>query len=358
MDKIAEFFGKIFTGISVEDSITFLVISAVTFLLGLLFGAWSRAGKIRRLKKELEAKDSELKNLKVQYDSLVAQYEKKEEALRKSEVRVTEMTEDVTRLTNERMHYKRELDSARQHLEQLQAENLEYATQGGKNGSNDDDELDDVNTQFEDDEKTDIGIYSDRLALIEEKLEKLELENSNLRDEISTIETRATTVGEGSSGASTTTTSIPVVIPVGSIPSGSGATTTTTTSVDDPVLDLSDTKTTSVDEIPPEFEDEIREEDEGDMSPQDRANRAKANIAAAIGTKIPTASLADKDDLRSIDGVGPFIEKKLNDIGIYTFEQISQLDSELIQHITDAIQFFPGRIEKDDWMGQARGLMG
>jgi len=356
MDKIADFFGKIFTGISVEDSITFLVISAVTFLLGLLFGAWSRAGKIRRLKKELEAKEAELKNLKVQYDSLVEQYEKKEEALRLSETRVSEMTEDVNRLTNERMHYKRELDAARQHLEQLQAENLEYATQGGKIGSNDE-IIDDVNTQFEDDEKTDLAVYSDRLALIEEKLEKLELENSNLKDEILTIETRATTAGVGSSGASSTSTPIPVVIPVGSMPSGSGAT-TTTTSVEDPVLDLSDTKTSSTDEIPPEFEEEIREEDEGDMSPQDRANRAKASIAAAIGTKIPTASLADKDDLKSIDGVGPFIEKKLNDIGIYTFEQVSQLDSELINHITDAIQFFPGRIEKDDWMGQARGMMG
>jgi len=358
MNKITEFLGKIFTGISAEDSITFLVISGITFLLGLLFGAWSRAGKIRRLKKELEAKDSELKNLKVQYDSLVAQYEKKEEALRQSEARFSEMNEDINRLTNERMHYKMELDSARQHLEQLQAENLEYATQGGKNPSDDDDELDDVNTQFDDDDKTDVAVYSDRLALIEEKLEKLELENSNLRDEMTTIETRTATTGT-STGISSQGSSTPVVIPVGSgsssVPSGS---TNTTTTSEDPVLDLSDTTSNPYDEMPPGYEDEIRGEDEGDMSPQDRANRAKANIAAALGTKIPSASLADKDDLKSIDGVGPFIEKKLNDVGIYTYEQVSQLDAELIQHITDAIQFFPGRIQKDDWVGQARGLMG
>ena len=192
MEKIAEFLGKIFTGISVEDSIAFLGISAITFLLAALIGAWSRAGKIRRLRKEAEAKDTELKNLKVQYDSVVADYEKKEEVLKKSEAQISELNEDVNRLTNERMHYKMELDSARQHLEQLQAENLEYATQGGGGNSNDD-ELDDVNTQFEDDDKTDAAVYSDRLALIEEKLEKLELENSNLRDEISTIETRSTT---------------------------------------------------------------------------------------------------------------------------------------------------------------------
>ena len=356
MDKIAEFLGKIFTGISVADSLTFLGISAITFLLGLLFGAWSRAGKIRRLKKEVEAKDTELKNLKVQYDSVVADYEKKEEILKKSEARISEMNEDVSRLTNERMHYKMELNSARQHLEQLQAENLEYATQGVGGSTSNDEDLDDVNTNFEDDEKTDAAVYSDRLALIEEKLEKLELENSNLRDEMLTIETRTASTST-STGISSSNSSTPVIIPVGSgssVPSGSGTKTTT----ENPVLDLSDTSSNPYDEMPPEFEDEIRGEDEGDMSPQDRANRAKANIAAAIGTRIPSASSADKDDLKSIDGVGPFIEKKLNDVGIYTFEQVSQLDAELIQHITDAIQFFPGRIEKDDWMGQARGMMG
>ena len=58
-----------------------------------------------------------------------------------------------------------------------------------------------------------------------------------------------------------------------------------------------------------------------------------------------------------IDGIGPFIENKLNEIGIFTFEQIAQLDEELIDHITDAIQFFPGRIQRDDWVGQAKKLM-
>ena len=41
---------------------------------------------------------------------------------------------------------------------------------------------------------------------------------------------------------------------------------------------------------------------------------------------------------------------------IYTFEQISQLDEELIETLTNAIEFFPGRIERDDWVGQADRL--
>ena len=65
----------------------------------------------------------------------------------------------------------------------------------------------------------------------------------------------------------------------------------------------------------------------------------------------------EKDDLTLIQGVGPFLEKKLNGIGIFTFEQISQFDAAKIEQVTEEIAFFPGRIKKDDWVGQAKELM-
>jgi len=68
------------------------------------------------------------------------------------------------------------------------------------------------------------------------------------------------------------------------------------------------------------------------------------------------ATEADKDDLKKISGVGPFIEKKLNAIGIYTFDQVSKFSDEDIQNVTDLIEFFPGRILRDDWRGQASVL--
>ncbi|MFK7984232.1 MAG: helix-hairpin-helix domain-containing protein [Saprospiraceae bacterium] len=83
---------------------------------------------------------------------------------------------------------------------------------------------------------------------------------------------------------------------------------------------------------------------------------SKAKLRAAIGAQIPQATTEERDDLKQINGVGPFIEEKLNDLGIYTFEQISQLDEELIETLTNAIEFFPGRIERDDWVGQADRL--
>ena len=72
---------------------------------------------------------------------------------------------------------------------------------------------------------------------------------------------------------------------------------------------------------------------------------------------IKSAQSGAKDDLKLISGVGPFIEDKLNNIGIYTFEQIASLSLDQTEKITEAIEFFPGRIQRDDWVGQARRLL-
>lgn len=64
-----------------------------------------------------------------------------------------------------------------------------------------------------------------------------------------------------------------------------------------------------------------------------------------------------KDDLTEIKGIGPFIEKRLNMIGIYSFQQLAELTPESVDRVGAAIEFFPQRIVKDDWVGQATILM-
>ena len=73
--------------------------------------------------------------------------------------------------------------------------------------------------------------------------------------------------------------------------------------------------------------------------------------------ELAEASKNEKDDLKLISGVGPFIEKKLNSVGIFTFSQISKFSAQDIKDVTESINFFPGRIERDDWVGQAKKLM-
>jgi len=64
----------------------------------------------------------------------------------------------------------------------------------------------------------------------------------------------------------------------------------------------------------------------------------------------------EADDLKNISGVGPVIEKKLNELGIYHFKQIAALTNDQALAIDEAIAF-KGRIERDDWLGQAKKLM-
>ena len=76
-------------------------------------------------------------------------------------------------------------------------------------------------------------------------------------------------------------------------------------------------------------------------------------IKSAMGE----GSAANKDDLKLISGVGPKYEDTLNSIGIFTFEQVSKMTPEAIKAVEEITNYFPGRIERDDWIGQAKKLM-
>jgi len=100
--------------------------------------------------------------------------------------------------------------------------------------------------------------------------------------------------------------------------------------------------------------EELDEEDAKDETLVRIREKAKNIDFGRLGT----ATRANKDDLKEIKGIGPYIEKKLNALGIYRFEQISRFNDEDIDKVNDAIEFFPGRVRRDDWKGQASTLKG
>ena len=63
----------------------------------------------------------------------------------------------------------------------------------------------------------------------------------------------------------------------------------------------------------------------------------------------------EPDDLKKVSGIGPVIEKKLNEMGIYHFSQIADFNDRDIELVNNAIDF-PGRIERDEWLDQAKTL--
>ena len=63
----------------------------------------------------------------------------------------------------------------------------------------------------------------------------------------------------------------------------------------------------------------------------------------------------EPEDLKLISGVGPVLEEKLNELGIYHFWQIAKFEQKDIDLVNDAMAF-PGRIERDEWIAQAQNL--
>jgi len=64
----------------------------------------------------------------------------------------------------------------------------------------------------------------------------------------------------------------------------------------------------------------------------------------------------DKDDLKQIKGVGPVIEKTLNELGILLFSQIAEMSEYEIDRVAQRLKGFRSRIYREDWIGQARDL--
>jgi predicted flap endonuclease-1-like 5' DNA nuclease len=77
----------------------------------------------------------------------------------------------------------------------------------------------------------------------------------------------------------------------------------------------------------------------------------------ASGEVIDLVEVTHRDDLKIIKGIGPALESKLNEMGIATWEQIAALTTGQIAAVGEEIAVFPGRIKRDDWVGQAASFV-
>jgi large subunit ribosomal protein L19 len=82
--------------------------------------------------------------------------------------------------------------------------------------------------------------------------------------------------------------------------------------------------------------------------------RARAQNAAVFkGFKKPKGP---QDDLKLIKTIDEAASKKLNALGVTKYEQIANFSDEEIAQLDEAMNL-NGRFEREDWAGQARGLM-
>ncbi len=89
---------------------------------------------------------------------------------------------------------------------------------------------------------------------------------------------------------------------------------------------------------------------------KDIFHKIKKRSALIDFKRIGKASEKKKDDLKQIHGVGPFIEKKLNALGIYKFEQIARLEDDDLMEIIRIIELPTGVVKGRNWIDQAKNM--
>ena len=83
-----------------------------------------------------------------------------------------------------------------------------------------------------------------------------------------------------------------------------------------------------------------------DSKPAPKAEDKPETVEVAAG---------EEDDLKRIKGIGPVNEKALNELGIFKFSQIAAWTPANVDWVEEFMSF-PGRIEREDWIAQAKTL--
>ena len=86
---------------------------------------------------------------------------------------------------------------------------------------------------------------------------------------------------------------------------------------------------------------------------------ASSEDATAQDATTPAALSSPRDgnpdDLQRINGVGKKLELKLNDLGVYHYDQIAGWDRGNVVYVDDHLSF-KGRIDREEWIPQAKDL--
>jgi predicted flap endonuclease-1-like 5' DNA nuclease len=296
---------ELFSGLDSSQSLIVLSWLLIAFLLGLLAGYLLRDRYAKQLAVQLDAKEAELKNAKASLEAAEANLAHKDAEMKRAQADEQAARSAVLRLEDEKKLGTLELDTAKVGLEKSKYE------LGVQNQTI-------VDLQKEVDKlkaeasvapvATDIAHNDDAreiLAAIEAQLSSLTQENTALRENLQQLMAS----GGGKRGGKAKTEPVPTSSP-----------------------------TPVVEEAQPET-----------------PNLGKDNTSLLEADKARLIHF-DKDELSAIQGVGPFLEKKLNEQGIFTYEQVAAWTEADIDSVTKAINFFDGRIAKDNWVGQAKEL--
>lgn len=304
---------NLFAALTHEDSIAFLLSVFVCFLIGFITGWALYGGRARRFRKEVQSLRIQLKRQSGESDDLREALDLAKADHARLEKQYQQLEEHLRKLEAERYVWQSDLKKALSRAAKAEEQVRSYSIT-----------IEDLNNQLlglkarlKEQSSVDVTDTTDRLASLELKIAQLIEENAKLRKNPSQddlIEARRR-------------------------------------------LAELDRKLSALLEENQALRQELSILRGLQLNPADLQTVARQAAQRSRFTQNEAVSVPrEKDDLTLIKGIGKNIEARLNEMGIYTYEQISQLTDEQIHQLSEALAF-PGRIERDDWVGQAKRLL-
>lgn len=318
---------QLFSNLGTEQSILILSWLIIAFLLGLLAGYFLRNRYVNQLNRQLEEKDQQLTARQLELDQVQHELSLKEADLKRAAFEAEEAQLKIRRSAEEVARLNQLVASA-----QVELDNTKAAEQASASIINDLNDqilgLKTKNAQLVEGGASPVDVHVgggsgealDRLTAIEMQLARLTEENSALLRKL----------GESDEDRLVEQHPVPSIDPQPTPDPG----------ISEPAGEFFVPKVIPAEPVP------VPETPNFGNEPSTLFNADKVLLRTG-----------DKNDLTAIEGIGPFLEKKLNDAGVFTYADIAAWDAEKIAEITTKISFFEGRIEKDDWVGQAKKLI-
>lgn len=89
-------------------------------------------------------------------------------------------------------------------------------------------------------------------------------------------------------------------------------------------------------------------------APAPKADPAPAPAGGSKPKALKAARKGSADDLKVIEGIGPALEKVLNENGIFHIDQIGSWGAAEVEWMDGNLKGFKGRVTRDKWVAQAK----
>ena len=351
--------------ITVIDIVALAAIAFIGIVIGWVLrghrSADEKAAVSAGWQEQIDAQRNEHERLVAQNKGLMEQVNQFQISNTDAKNRAKELSEAVQEAFSRRDDLQREIKDIRSTLETAVTERDQLQTDMQANGNpgvdniTKDERIDKLTRELEN--------WQNRLPPLIERFKARNAEAEQLEADLEIARTR---IFELEAASSNDPTHIAPVDDPASLTNGHGA------SNDDHEIEDAESVDVLQDEADLVAEDEIMGEDEPDLVAEDEVMGEDEPDLVTEEDLMGEADLMAEDDvmdeverhddsdsrdkLQQIKGIGPAIEKTLNEMGIFRFHQIAEMSEYEIDRVAQRLKGFRSRIYREDWIGQAREL--